>query len=44
MRREVSEFNKVYLTQTNLVKDKIGDLLADYYNILNGRKHYFSQR
>jgi hypothetical protein len=39
---ELSEFICGYHSISNLVKDKNGDLLADFHNILNKWKNYFS--
>jgi hypothetical protein len=35
-------FKRDYQPRSNLEKDENGDLLADYHNILNGWKDYFS--
>jgi hypothetical protein len=40
--RGLNKFKKGYQPRNNLVKDDIGDLLADYHNILNRWKNYFS--
>jgi hypothetical protein len=41
--RLINEFNKCYQPRSNLAKDENGDLLADFHNILNRWKNYFSQ-
>jgi hypothetical protein len=41
--RGINEFKKGYQPRTNLVKYDNGDLLADYYSILNRWKNYFCQ-
>jgi hypothetical protein len=41
--RGINEFKKDYQPRSNLVKDEIGDLIADSHNILNREKKYFSQ-
>jgi hypothetical protein len=40
---EINKFNRCYQPESNLVKDESGDLLADFVNILNKWKNYFSQ-
>jgi hypothetical protein len=39
----INEFKKGYKSRTNLVKDEMGDLLADPHKILNRWKNYFCQ-
>jgi hypothetical protein len=39
----INEFKRGCQPRNNLVKDEIGDLLADSHNILNRWKNYFSQ-
>jgi hypothetical protein len=41
--RGINEFKMDYQPRNNLVKDKNGDLFADFHNILNRSKNYFSQ-
>jgi hypothetical protein len=41
--RRINGFKKGYQPRNNLVKDKNGDLLADFHNILNRWKNYCSQ-
>jgi hypothetical protein len=41
--RGINEFKRGYQLRTNLVKDENGDLLANFHNILNRWKNYFSQ-
>jgi hypothetical protein len=41
--RGINEFKRGYQPRNNLVKDENGDLLADFHNILNRWKNYFSQ-
>jgi hypothetical protein len=41
--RGIHEFKKGYQPTTNLIKDENGDLLADFHNILNRWKSYFSR-
>jgi hypothetical protein len=41
--RGINEFNRVYQPGNYLVKDRNGDMLANFHNILNRRKTYFSQ-
>jgi hypothetical protein len=41
--RGINEFKKGYQPGTNLVQDDSGDLLADFYNILNKWKNCFPQ-
>jgi hypothetical protein len=41
--RGINECKKGYQPRNNLVKDENGDLLADFYNILNRWKNYFSE-
>jgi hypothetical protein len=41
--RGVNEFKKGYQPRSNLLKDENGDRLADFHNILNIWKKYFSQ-
>jgi hypothetical protein len=41
--RRINEFKKGSQPRSNLVKDENGDLLADFPNILNTWKNYFSQ-
>jgi hypothetical protein len=41
--RGINEFKRGYQPKNNVVKDENGDLLADYHNILNMWKNYFSQ-
>jgi hypothetical protein len=41
--RGINDFKMGYKPRSNLVKDENGDLLADFYNILNRWKNYFSQ-
>jgi hypothetical protein len=41
--RVIKEFKKGYQPRSNLVKDENGGLLADFHNILNRWKNYFSQ-
>jgi hypothetical protein len=41
--RGINEFKKGYQNRTNLVKDEMGDLLADPHKILNKWKNYFCQ-
>jgi hypothetical protein len=41
--RGINEFKKGYQPRTNLVKDKMGDLLANPHKILNRWKTYFCQ-
>jgi hypothetical protein len=43
MYRGIIGFQRGYQPRNNLVKDEYGDLLADYHNILNRWKSYFSQ-
>jgi hypothetical protein len=42
LHRAISE-RKNYHPRTNLVKDKRGDVLADFHKILNRWKNYFCQ-
>jgi hypothetical protein len=39
----IYQFKKGYLPRTNSINDEIGYLLADFHNILNRWKSYFSQ-
>jgi hypothetical protein len=39
----INEIKRGYQPTNNLVKDENGNLLADFYNILNSWKSYFSQ-
>jgi hypothetical protein len=41
--RGINEFQKGYKPRTMLVMDENGGLLADFLNILNRWKNYFSQ-
>jgi hypothetical protein len=41
--RDITEFKKGYQPKSNLVKDEMGDLLADPQKILTGWKNYFCQ-
>jgi hypothetical protein len=41
--REINEFKRGYQPRNNLEKDENGNLLADFHNILNRWKNYFSQ-
>jgi hypothetical protein len=41
--RSINKFKKGCQPRTTLVKDENDDLLADSYNILNGRKNYLCQ-
>jgi hypothetical protein len=41
--RGINKFNKGYQSTTYLVKDENGDQLADFHNILNRWRNYFSQ-
>jgi hypothetical protein len=43
LHRGIHEFKRGYQPGNNLVKDENGDLLADFRNILNKWKNYFSQ-
>jgi hypothetical protein len=39
----INEFKRDYQPRSNLVKDETGDLLADFNNVVNRSKSYFSQ-
>jgi hypothetical protein len=41
--RGINEIKKGYQPKNNLVKEKNGDLFADFRNNWNGWKNYFSQ-
>jgi hypothetical protein len=41
--RGINAFERGYQPRSNLVKDEIGDLLADLHSIINRSKNYFSQ-
>jgi hypothetical protein len=41
--RGINAFEKGYQPRGSLVKDENGDLLADFHNIVNRWKSYFSQ-
>jgi hypothetical protein len=43
LHKGINEFKKGYQCRSKLVKDEIGDLLADPRNILNRWKNYLSQ-
>jgi hypothetical protein len=43
IKRNKLNLRRGYELKTNLVKDKDSDQLADSHNMLNRRKHYFSQ-
>jgi hypothetical protein len=41
--RGINKFKRRYQLRNNLLKDHNGDLLADFHNILNRSKNFFSQ-
>jgi hypothetical protein len=43
LHRGINEFKEGYRSETKLVKDENGDLLADSHSNLNMWKHFFSQ-
>jgi hypothetical protein len=41
--RGIHEFKRGYQPRGNYMKDKIGDLLADFHTVLSGHKNYISE-